>query len=595
MLKKEDEYVRSQRQKGRPTCPRAALKLTASNNWMHITCATWTPEVKFSDATKMQTTEGMGAVVASNARMESLCKLCRIPEGACVSCHQCHVPFHVGCAHEAGYTFGFDVSPVKGSRKDMTQSVTLGVETGSLSAAIWCKEHSIKTIVHDMTEVVEPESKMNALQLYCQMYKQADLTLTGTARKANLLAQPAKSNAQNAPASSSTHGRGSTMVNGIGHAGHTRGPKASSPAPEDEHRGALVNGDISEADGERHCITCRVDTSLRWHHTQRKQEPSDQVNGVSNPARDSRNWQCHKCYMKEQGGIESASELEGTRIISSQSQPFQPDLFELTAPNQLTEVTTHGQALPAMGVPEFFEREVNYLTITLNNPKYGGLHVFHGKDFGLKLDSDPTPSFRYIVYYAQQSCKYYADRDVIIMEDGTWITFPKSFMQALVKIIFANRRQAHFRVVNAREVPCIPMKTPVNIPNMDMLRSGSLMRTPGFNEAPPIPPAQLQHPPPPPPGPPAYGYPRRRSSNTSALQRAAPPPPVPDSRMPGPPPAAGPYYLQGPSRHPSFSAGSAGQPESSGVARPATPRESSSGPAGVVPASSSPNLRNLMH
>ena len=39
-----------------------------------------------------------------------------------------------------------------------------------------------------MSEAVD-ESSMNALQLYTQNYKQADLTLTGTARKANLVDQ----------------------------------------------------------------------------------------------------------------------------------------------------------------------------------------------------------------------------------------------------------------------------------------------------------------------------------------------------------------------------------------------------------------------
>lgn len=565
---------------------------------MHITCAIWTPEVKFSDSAKMQAAEGMGAVVASSARMESVCKLCQRPEGACVSCQQCHAPFHIGCAHEAGYTFGFDVSPVKGSRKDMIHSVTLGTETGSLSAAIWCKEHAIKTIVHDMTEIVEPESKMNALQLYCQVYKQADLTFTGTARKANLLAQPAKLSAQTMSAGNR---HSSVTINGSAASSHPRALKASTPTADGEQ--SLVNGAGPQSDEGRYCVSCSTNTSLRWYEYHSKEDDTNQTNGTLRLPYEYRTWQCHKCHMKEQLEAHNSDDPNRSKISSSQAHPFQPDFFELTAPNQLTEWAPNGQALPSIGVPEFFEKEAKYLTITLNNPKYGGLHVFHGRDFGVKLDADPTPAFRFVVYYAQQDCKYYADRDVILMEDGSWITFPKSFMQALIKVIFSNRREAHWRVVNAREVPCIPMKAPVNIPNMDMLRPGTLMRTPGFNEPPPVPPAQLQQPPPPPLGPPSYGYPRRRPSNPRPLPRAALAPPLPDSRIAGPPslPAAPqpatPYLSQqSPARAPSYGSSGVGPSEGPGVARPTTPHESSTGAmSGVGGASSSPNLRNLMH
>ncbi len=103
-----------------------------------------------------------------------------------------------------------------------------------MSAAVWCKEHTLKTIVHPIHEVSH-ESGLNALQIYVRNYKQADLALTGTARKANLLAQTTKMFAQ---AYGTTHGnrRGST--------------NASTTASSAEH--------------SPRCFVCSLDASPKW-------------------------------------------------------------------------------------------------------------------------------------------------------------------------------------------------------------------------------------------------------------------------------------------------------------------------------------------
>ena len=94
---------------------------------------------------------------------------------------------HVECAHQAGYVLGFDIAPVKGSRRDQVSVVNVNGEVGTMTAAVWCKEHvPTKTIVHQMHDIVD-ETGINALQLYVQNFKQADLTLTGTVRKATLI------------------------------------------------------------------------------------------------------------------------------------------------------------------------------------------------------------------------------------------------------------------------------------------------------------------------------------------------------------------------------------------------------------------------
>ncbi|KAJ4382862.1 putative PHD type zinc finger protein with BAH domain-containing protein [Didymella sp. IMI 355093] len=178
----KDDYRARQQDKGRPLVPREPLKRTADNNWVHVYCALWHPEVKFSNANRLDMVEGVGA---NTLRYDQTCKLCKTSNGACVSCLQCHANFHVGCAHDRGYTFGFDITPVKATRRDAVPTVTLNGDTGTMVAAIWCKEHTPKTPVHPITEEVEG-SDIVALQLFAREFKQADLTLTGTARKANL-------------------------------------------------------------------------------------------------------------------------------------------------------------------------------------------------------------------------------------------------------------------------------------------------------------------------------------------------------------------------------------------------------------------------
>ncbi len=101
-------------------------------------------------------------------------------------------PVHVECARRQGYLLGFDITPVKGSRRDQFSIVAINGESGAMSAAIWCKDHiPTKTIVHRMHDIVN-ESGLNAVQLYVQNFKQADLTLTGTVRKANLITTAAR-------------------------------------------------------------------------------------------------------------------------------------------------------------------------------------------------------------------------------------------------------------------------------------------------------------------------------------------------------------------------------------------------------------------
>ncbi|KAK0618143.1 hypothetical protein B0T17DRAFT_618771 [Bombardia bombarda] len=279
--KAADYYRKRQEDMNRPVDPREPLKRTADNNWIHVTCAVWTPEVKFGNAKSLGPSEGIPSI--SRARYAEVCKVCKKDgAGACVYCHHCHASVHVECAHQAGYILGFDITPVKGSRRDQFSIVSINGDTGTMSASVWCKDHvPTKTIIHQMRDVVD-DSGMNALQLYVQNFKQADLTLTGCARKAN----------QMTLASS----RMSTP--------------ASTPATQQNRRSStatLVNGDHRDTSsnalqpGGKICLTCGVDTTPKWHPIDQEQE-RDFTNGyfgnLGSEAQkfvEQRSFQCHKC------------------------------------------------------------------------------------------------------------------------------------------------------------------------------------------------------------------------------------------------------------------------------------------------------------
>ncbi|KAJ2972116.1 hypothetical protein NUW58_g9250 [Xylaria curta] len=271
-LKAVELYRKRQVELRRPIGPREPLKRTADSNWVHVTCAVWTPEVKFSSAKALCLSEGIPSI--PKTRHEEVCKV-----------------FHVECAHQNGYLLGFEITPVKGSRRDQHNIVTIGGETGSMSALIWCKEHiPQKTVVHRMHDIVKAEddrsSDSNALQLYVRNFKQADLALTGTVRKANLANVVAKTTTVTLPATQNRRHSSTTIPNptGVGQ----RSPWADAVA-------------IIHHTGEKICITCGVDVSPRWHGIDESQEKI-LTNGYAGTVGDQaqrflaqRHFQCHKC------------------------------------------------------------------------------------------------------------------------------------------------------------------------------------------------------------------------------------------------------------------------------------------------------------
>ncbi|EFQ87203.1 hypothetical protein PTT_17351 [Pyrenophora teres f. teres 0-1] len=378
--KAKEEYRIRQQEKGRPLVPREPLKRTADNNWVHVYCAIWHPEIKFSSAARLDMVEGIGA---PTLRYDAVCKLCKTTEGACTSCLQCHATFHVGCAHSSGYTFGFDMTPVKASRRDAVPTVTLNGETGTLIAAIWCKEHAPKTVVHPMNKEVEG-TELIALQLFAREFKQADLTLTGTARKANLVDQTTRvvpqvvstqvnRRASAVTASTPTSARGRQSNAGI----VVKEESAEPTVPKVEHK----------------CSRCKIEASPRWWKTDEaatapqmprivdgpldgatdmnghgekkhgleesqavksngsEDQPMSDAPPVGSPRRNglrldteveavrSASYLCQKCHWKKQNGADEEEE-ERTRSVSIFKEP--PQLYPLPA----TQIPTYAPPPP---------------------------------------------------------------------------------------------------------------------------------------------------------------------------------------------------------------------------------------------------------
>ncbi|KAL2849187.1 hypothetical protein BJY01DRAFT_246087 [Aspergillus pseudoustus] len=429
-------YRERQEAVGKPIGPREPLKRTAGNNWIHVSCAVWTPEIKFGNAKEFEPAEGFGLIPAE--RFRETCKICKTNKGACVPCHfsGCNAHFHVGCAFQAKYKVGFDVIPVKSSRRDSLPSVRLGDEVGAATPAIWCPHHSVSGVIHETGQLAEDD--LNAIQLYARTYKQADLSITGTVRRAAYNQSPASVVHQTA--NSSVNRRTST-VNGT-----TALPlmtKEKPAAPEDaademqidseSHPSQQING----GEANRKCATCStaytpiwwpIDKS-RWPATMIHRTPS--LNGVGSSAsppfpyrhpqpsipalngdHGSPDWvanavddsqalfDCHKCHIKKSKAQPSPEPrlspyqaqrpaIPTARVADYHSHPYGSPHSHPTQPTGISRPV----GLSAASSPERytgFERSGDYGDGKLRN----GLH-----SAGYRGSQPPPPALRHLNGY----------------------------------------------------------------------------------------------------------------------------------------------------------------------------------------------------
>ncbi|KDR80821.1 hypothetical protein GALMADRAFT_60740 [Galerina marginata CBS 339.88] len=162
-----------------------ACKPTEGQGWAHILCAVFTPELTFTDSSRLRLVEGLNTV--SRHKWSTKCCLCGEIEGAVIRCSDCNKEFHASCAWKQGHKFGFEIQPVKSSRRDTTITTTFKGESGCMNAIISCKDHDhSKRDIYDICET--NEGGETALQVYCQAYKQAPVGQAhGLLRKARRL------------------------------------------------------------------------------------------------------------------------------------------------------------------------------------------------------------------------------------------------------------------------------------------------------------------------------------------------------------------------------------------------------------------------
>lgn len=120
-----------------------------------------------------------------------------------------------------------------------------------MTAAVWCKEHvPTKSVIHHMHEIVD-ETGLNALQLYVQNFKQADLTLTGTVRKATLINQSTKALTP------------LPVAQPVGRRVSTANSSGATGRPNIKMEEVTKVGQDPASD-ENTCATCNVHLTPRW-------------------------------------------------------------------------------------------------------------------------------------------------------------------------------------------------------------------------------------------------------------------------------------------------------------------------------------------
>ncbi|CAO1614953.1 unnamed protein product [Sympodiomycopsis kandeliae] len=152
-----------------------AVKPTECNNWAHLICAAWMPDVLFTDPVQMKPIEGAGSLPLW--RYGSLCEICDIAQGACIQCSEpgCKRTFHVSCGFtNNAYSFGFEINPVKMSRRDTIITASFKSETGHWTCLAFCRGHKDlikdKPLIYDFCEL-DAKTGLTALQTYVRTHK----------------------------------------------------------------------------------------------------------------------------------------------------------------------------------------------------------------------------------------------------------------------------------------------------------------------------------------------------------------------------------------------------------------------------------------
>jgi PHD-zinc-finger like domain/BAH domain/PHD-finger len=302
-------WRQEQESAGRPVNPREALKRTAWNNWVHVICAIWTEEIKFGNAELFDEAEGIGFI--PREKFTQPCVICRQKKGKpTVSCFykDCTTRFHVGCAHQAEFFFGFDIFLPKGTRREVKPMMQLDRERGHARPVIYCPHHNLPVDppLHSMLEATD--EGITALQLYARLYKQVDQSITATARRAAQFTQ-------NLPAPIGLMGNATRQITVSNGTEATASLTSADELPAEPESIGQDSKASEKAIKSCKCCTCSVDVSPRWYKIRRparntpKISPVAQTNGNEDIARRNRN----------SAGVDTQSSITSPNSIATES------------------------------------------------------------------------------------------------------------------------------------------------------------------------------------------------------------------------------------------------------------------------------------
>ncbi|KAF8645071.1 hypothetical protein AX16_008129 [Volvariella volvacea WC 439] len=87
-----------------------ACKPTEGQGWAHVLCAVFTPDLIFTDASRLRLVEKISLI--PRRQWATRCSICGKQEGAVIRCSDCPKEFHISCAWNQGARFGFEIQPV---------------------------------------------------------------------------------------------------------------------------------------------------------------------------------------------------------------------------------------------------------------------------------------------------------------------------------------------------------------------------------------------------------------------------------------------------------------------------------------------------
>ncbi|RIB16382.1 PHD-zinc-finger like domain-containing protein [Gigaspora rosea] len=181
----------------RPEGVNNAMKRTNGNNWVHVLCATFTPETSFYDAENVFLVMDIEDI--KDESWDAICSICQIRGGACIQCsnYTCKKFLHITCAQEAGCNIGFELkspklassqqesspksSPSKHKSEetqiDMEQPTFDEISQSEMVSRVFCQDHSDLPENFVKLNIRDSHSHESALYIYIKKYKQYDASL----------------------------------------------------------------------------------------------------------------------------------------------------------------------------------------------------------------------------------------------------------------------------------------------------------------------------------------------------------------------------------------------------------------------------------